>query len=529
MPLSAAQKMAAAHERQRQTIEAPAIRYASIMARQMVIAALKALRSGHSVYPAVQSFTKTLEPVMRGALLTAHLQGRIDAQITAVTAMAARAKKKISLYSSLGPYDKAVEALKSREQLTPEQVAELEKLYGDTALRVTRNLGQSVEQKCQKAAADILSQGMHVNEATARMRQAFKAAGVLPQVVVNGQARPAIFLLETLARTQVQLAYGAGRWNANQDTAIQEILWGYEYSAVMDDRTRPEHAALDGMRAPKDDPIWKKIWPPNGFACRCSTIEIFIGDKEAKGFMPDGVDDEAIADATAGGWGYNAGEVYDDGIDLPKPSTVIVPVPKVERQVPESESRKIDGVDRMKQIWSEGLANAYDVSTQKKREYTKTASQVFDKIPVAHRAKVFTQLKGTKFYNDSDHLTERLRQQGFRVPPGKVAGGAYDPKTRNLHLCDSRFGDPQKRAETFAHEFAHAVDHAGSFGTSSEWKLIWQAEIQSGGLTNYATTKPTEGFAEFMSFLWTGDKAQVAMIQREFPTCFEFCKKNGLI
>ncbi|MBI5724609.1 MAG: minor capsid protein [Planctomycetes bacterium] len=311
--LSAAQRMAAAHERQRQALEAPGIRLMTVLARRMVVDAIKALRSGQSVYPAVQRFARLMEPIFRGAMTAAHLQGRIDAVTTASAALARRARKAIALYSEFGPYEKAVEALKARQQLTSTQLSEIEKLYGDTALRVTRNLGRSIEKKCQTAAAEIVAKGMHVNEATARMRQAFKSAGVLPQVVVQGQTRPAIFLLETLARTQVQIAYGAGRWNANQDPAIQEILWGYEYSAVMDERTRPAHAALDGLRAPKDDAIWGKIFPPSGWNCRCSTLNIYHGDAEAQTDMK-GVDDKKIADATAGGWDYNPGEVFNDGL-----------------------------------------------------------------------------------------------------------------------------------------------------------------------------------------------------------------------
>ena len=38
---------------------------------------------------------------------------------------------------------------------------------------------------------------------------------------------------------------------------------------------RPEHAEQDGTTLPKDDPYWA-IWkPPNGWACRCFTIDIY--------------------------------------------------------------------------------------------------------------------------------------------------------------------------------------------------------------------------------------------------------------
>jgi len=59
---------------------------------------------------------------------------------------------------------------------------------------------------------------------------------------------------------------------------------------VGDDRVRDSHAELNGVRAPKDDPIWTQIWPPNGWSCRCTTLEIFEPEpvKAApEGWQPD--------------------------------------------------------------------------------------------------------------------------------------------------------------------------------------------------------------------------------------------------
>ena len=43
----------------------------------------------------------------------------------------------------------------------------------------------------------------------------------------------------------------------------------WRYSAVMDGKTRPAHAAMHGFVARYDDPIWKSWYPPNGYNCRC--------------------------------------------------------------------------------------------------------------------------------------------------------------------------------------------------------------------------------------------------------------------
>jgi SPP1 gp7 family putative phage head morphogenesis protein len=65
---------------------------------------------------------------------------------------------------------------------------------------------------------------------------------------------------ETVFRTNVLSAYGAGHWEqANQYRALRPYA---RYSAVMDGRTRPDHAALHGLVYPLDSPFWEKYWPP---------------------------------------------------------------------------------------------------------------------------------------------------------------------------------------------------------------------------------------------------------------------------
>lgn len=65
---------------------------------------------------------------------------------------------------------------------------------------------------------------------------------------------------ETVFRTNILSAYGAGHWQQARQT--QEMRPYARYSAVMDGRTRPEHAALHGLVYPLDDPFWQRYWPP---------------------------------------------------------------------------------------------------------------------------------------------------------------------------------------------------------------------------------------------------------------------------
>lgn len=74
--------------------------------------------------------------------------------------------------------------------------------------------------------------------------------------------------LATIFDTNIQTAYMAGRYKAFMANTADRPYW--MYSAVMDRRTRPAHAAMNGRTFRFDDPIWASIYPPNGFRCRCS-------------------------------------------------------------------------------------------------------------------------------------------------------------------------------------------------------------------------------------------------------------------
>ena len=60
-------------------------------------------------------------------------------------------------------------------------------------------------------------------------------------------------------------------WTSYDKTQYENVdnrpYW--EYVAVMDASTRPEHAMLNGLVYRYDDPFWQSFYPPNGWRCRC--------------------------------------------------------------------------------------------------------------------------------------------------------------------------------------------------------------------------------------------------------------------
>ncbi|HEU4601570.1 MAG TPA: phage minor head protein [Steroidobacteraceae bacterium] len=87
--------------------------------------------------------------------------------------------------------------------------------------------------------------------------------------------------LQTIFRTNMQMAYSAGDWEQITETA--EDAPYLMYDAIDDNRTRPQHRAWDGTVLRWDNPWWQTHRPPNGWYCRCSTIQLSKYDLQAMG------------------------------------------------------------------------------------------------------------------------------------------------------------------------------------------------------------------------------------------------------
>lgn len=99
------------------------------------------------------------------------------------------------------------------------------------------------------------------------------------QVVVAQLGSP--HRLKTIFRTNMASAYATGQWvQIEQQAADAPYLL---YDAVDDFRTRPEHAAWDGVLLPVSSKFWRTHYPPNGFNCRCTAIQLDEDDIERMG------------------------------------------------------------------------------------------------------------------------------------------------------------------------------------------------------------------------------------------------------
>lgn len=87
--------------------------------------------------------------------------------------------------------------------------------------------------------------------------------------------------LETIFRTNLQSAYAAAHWE--QITAQADVAPYLMYDAIDDARTRETHRAWDGTVLPVFSEWWRTHYPPCGWQCRCSAIQLSEDELEALG------------------------------------------------------------------------------------------------------------------------------------------------------------------------------------------------------------------------------------------------------
>ena len=78
----------------------------------------------------------------------------------------------------------------------------------------------------------------------------------------------------------------AAKWEEFQQDGDRYNL---QYRTAHDDKVRPEHAALDRVTLPINDPFWEEYYPPNGWNCRCTVVQV------RKSKYPETPHDEAMA------------------------------------------------------------------------------------------------------------------------------------------------------------------------------------------------------------------------------------------
>ena len=98
----------------------------------------------------------------------------------------------------------------------------------------------------------------------------------------------------------------AGRWEQFMRDGDRYNL---QYRTQRDDKVRPEHTALDRVTLPLSDSFWEEFYPPNGWNCRCTVVQVRKSKyPETSHDEAMRLGDEALQRDTKGVFRFNAGK-----------------------------------------------------------------------------------------------------------------------------------------------------------------------------------------------------------------------------
>ena len=185
--------------------------------------------------------------------------------------------------------------------------ADIERLGAGASRSIFQIVTESsmvVQAKIRTTITKVVAEQLHVKAGVKELRKAWVKAGLAPK---NS------FTIEAVYRTQTQLAYAAGRAEYDKKPEIDELIWGYKYVTIGDDRVRDSHIALDGITLPKDDPWWLVNSPPNGWACRCQKLVITKSRRQVQPPESVEVDGKKVTPGADPGFRFDPGSIMSTG------------------------------------------------------------------------------------------------------------------------------------------------------------------------------------------------------------------------
>lgn len=203
-----------------------------------------------------------------------------------------------------GLFDKMAKRIYSDKGFKPEQLSEPEfvAMITDTWRVITTQLHQCTDGACtvskeKKQLADSYIKQEISPELTAALEQnAFMFAGFkifheAGEIAANlkgddGGFKPfSTFLKETKKIDETyNKHYLRAEYNFATQSTLSAVKWkefekdgdryNLQYRTAGDDRVRDEHAALHNTTLPPSDPFWSSYYPPNGWNCRCTAVQV---------------------------------------------------------------------------------------------------------------------------------------------------------------------------------------------------------------------------------------------------------------
>ena len=161
------------------------------------------------------------------------------------------------------PFDEAIEAFKNMVPMTPSEFSQLKTECQARAFTVSRVNKLDIINDIYNQVLKVIEEGTPIQEFQKNVDDIYAKKGWQ-----DAESRSP-YRIQNTYRTNIQKVFNAGRYKQQTNPEIVKSRPFWQYDAVNDKRTRPNHLAMDGIIKRYDDPFWDTYYPPNGFQCRC--------------------------------------------------------------------------------------------------------------------------------------------------------------------------------------------------------------------------------------------------------------------
>jgi len=184
----------------------------------------------------------------------------------------------------------------------------------DQAFTVAKAMRLDLLSDIRESLEKALQEGQTLKQFSTELQPVLEAQGWWgKQVIVDSEGTAELVQLgsprrlRTIYQTNLQSSYMAGRKASMEETAETHPYW--MYIAILDGKTRPSHRALHGKVFRHDDPIWSRIFPPNGFNCRCRVIALTEAAVKRRGLKVESSAGHMFTDTVEIGVDKRTGEI----------------------------------------------------------------------------------------------------------------------------------------------------------------------------------------------------------------------------
>lgn len=139
---------------------------------------------------------------------------------------------------------------------------------------VARTAGQDIVDDLYSAFHTTIEQGGTERDFEALVMPTLRSKGWLP----DKSAEQVANRVQLIYDTNLRLARSSGRWSRYWSTrsALPYLrgVTGRDERVRHPPKAESDHRAWEGLILPIDDPFWTRWFPPLGFRCRCSVIQM---------------------------------------------------------------------------------------------------------------------------------------------------------------------------------------------------------------------------------------------------------------